>query len=90
MTLDLYRGESLAPSREWVALAPEERRRRTMAAVAAQDVTTLLDLLEAHHVRTHGQVSRETLRKYRLGGCTWLDYAGWHAVHPDPGPQQQA
>lgn len=86
MTLDLYRGESLAPSREWVALAPEERRRRAMAAVAAGDVATLLDLLEAHHVRTHGHSSKETLRKYRLGARTWLDYAGRSAVvvlHPE-------
>lgn len=68
-------------------LPPEERRRRAMEAVVAQDVETLLGLLEAHHVRTHGQVSNETLRKYRLGARVWLGYAQGHAVkvpHPDP------
>lgn len=87
MTLELYRRDALAPSRAWTALAPEERRRRAVAAVAAQDTPTLLDLLEAHHVRTHGHVSQETLRKYRLGARTWLAYAEGHAVnvlHPEP------
>ncbi|WP_216329531.1 site-specific integrase [Deinococcus aestuarii] len=86
MTLDRYKHESLAPSREWVNLNPEERRRRAVAAVAEQDVGTLLDLLEAHHVRTHGHVSQETLRKYRLGARTWLEYAQGNAIkvlHPD-------
>lgn len=57
-----------------------------MAAVSAQDLPTLLDLLEAHHVRTHGHVSPETLRKYRLGANTWLIYAAHHAInvlHPE-------
>lgn len=87
MTLELYRRDALAPSRAWTALAPEERRRRAVAAVAAQDTPTLLDLLEAHHIRTHGHVSQETLRKYRLGARTWLAYADGHAVnvlHPEP------
>ncbi len=75
MTLDLYKHEHLAPSREWVNLNPEERRRRAVAAVAEGDVGTLLNLLEAHHVRTHGHVSKETLRKYRLGARVWLEYA---------------
>ncbi|MFD2609160.1 tyrosine-type recombinase/integrase [Deinococcus taklimakanensis] len=86
MTLELFRHSSLAPSRAWVALAPEERRRRAVAAIASQDVVILLDLLEAHHVRTHGQVSPETLRKYRLGARTWLSYAAENAVtvlHPE-------
>ncbi|SMB77778.1 tyrosine-type recombinase/integrase [Deinococcus hopiensis] len=87
MTLDLYKHGQLAASREWVSLQSEERRRRAMAAVAEQDSATLLGLLEAHHVRTHGQVSQETLRKYRLGGRMWLGYAYSNAVkvlHPDP------
>jgi len=87
MTLDLYRHGQLAPSREWVNLNPEERRRRAVAAVAEQDVSTLLDLLQAHHIRTHGQISQQTLRKYRLGARTWLDYTHLNAVkvlHPDP------
>lgn len=87
MTLELYRRDALAPSRAWTALAPEERRRRAVAAVVAQDTPTLLDLLEAHHSRTHGHVSQETLRKYRLGAKTWLAYATDHAVnvlHPEP------
>lgn len=86
MTLDLYRNGPLAPSREWVNLGPGERRRRAVAAVAEQDVGTLLGLLEAHHVRTHGHVSAETLRKYRLGARTWLEYAQTGAVkvlHPE-------
>ncbi|MDK2013987.1 MULTISPECIES: tyrosine-type recombinase/integrase [unclassified Deinococcus] len=86
MTLDLFRHGPLAPSRAWVALTPEERRRRAVAAVASRDTVTLLDLLEAHHVRTHGQVSPETLRKYRLGARTWLTYATENAVnvlHPE-------
>lgn len=86
MTLDLYRQEQLAPVREWVNLNLEERRRRAVAAVAEQDTETLLSLLEAHHVRTHGHVSQETLRKYRLGARTWLDYAQNNAIkvlHPE-------
>lgn len=86
MTLDLYRRDALASSRAWTALAPEERRRRAVAAIGAQDVQTLLDLLEAHHIRTHGHVSQETLRKYRLGARTWLEYAAGQAVkvlHPE-------
>ena len=51
-----------------------------MAAVASQEVDTLLDLLTAHHVRTHGHVSQETLRKYRLGARSWLVYAQENAV----------
>ncbi|MFC3919229.1 tyrosine-type recombinase/integrase [Deinococcus metalli] len=47
---------------------------------------TLLDLLEAHHVRTHGHVSPETLRKYRLGARVWLT-AAWNGainvLHPE-------
>lgn len=87
MTLELSAHGALASSRTWVNLQPEERRRRAVAAVVAQDVDTLLDLLEAHHVRTHGHVSQETLRKYRLGGRVWLKHAHGHAVkvlHPDP------
>lgn len=87
MTLARYQHGPLAPSQAWVSLQPEERRRRAVAAVVAQDVDTLLGLLEAHHVRTHGHVSRETLRKYRLGARVWLTYAQDHAVkvlHPDP------
>lgn len=87
MTLDLYRQGPLAAAREWVNLNPEERRRRAVAAVAEGNVGTLLDLLEAQHVRTHGQVSAETLRKYKLGARTWLTYAQGNAVrvlHPDP------
>jgi integrase/recombinase XerC len=86
VTLAPYRQDGLAPSRAWVALAPEERRRRAVGAVATQDAATLLDLLGAHHVRTHGQVSLETLRKYRLGARTWLSAAWESAVnvlHPD-------
>lgn len=75
MTLERYRHGPLAPSREWVNLQPEERRRRAVAAVAEGNVGTLLELLEAHHVRTHGHVSKETLRKYRLGARVWLEYA---------------
>ena len=85
MTLVLSQNGHLAPSRAWVALSPEERRRRAVAAVAGQDTATLLGLLEAHHVRTHGHVSPETLRKYRLGARTWLEYAANQAVkvlHP--------
>lgn len=85
MTLIHAQHSHLAPSRVWVALAPEERRRRAVAAVASQDTATLLNLLEAHHMRTHGHVSPETLRKYRLGARTWLDYAATQAVkvlHP--------
>ena len=86
MTLDRYKHGQLAPSRTWVSLQPEERRRRAVAAVAEGDVGTLLDLLEAHHVRTHGHVSKETLRKYRLGARSWLEYAQGNAVkvlHPE-------
>ncbi|UQN09488.1 site-specific integrase [Deinococcus sp. QL22] len=57
-----------------------------MAAVTEGDTATLLDLLEAHFVRTHGHVSPETLRKYRLGARTWLSYAQANAVevlHPE-------
>ncbi|MBZ9751735.1 tyrosine-type recombinase/integrase [Deinococcus sp. HMF7604] len=85
MTLDLYRHGQLAPLRAWAALPLEERRRRAVAAVAGRDTATLLELLEAHHVRTHGHVSPETLRKYRLGAKTWLSYATDNAVkvmHP--------
>ncbi|WP_133161909.1 tyrosine-type recombinase/integrase [Deinococcus koreensis] len=87
MTLELYRHDHLALSRSWVSLSPEERRRRAVAAVAGQDMGTLLDLLDAHHVRTHGHVSGETLRKYRLGARIWLTYASTQAVnvlHPEP------
>ncbi|WP_424950334.1 hypothetical protein [Deinococcus sp.] len=45
----------------------EEHQRRAMAAVVAQDFDTLLGLMEAHHVRTHGHVSTETPRNNRLG-----------------------
>lgn len=86
MTLDLYRHGQLAPSREWVALNPDERRRRAVAAVTTQDLPVLLDLLTAHHVRTHGHVSEETLRKYRLGARVWLT-AAWNGainvLHPE-------
>ncbi|WP_295815599.1 tyrosine-type recombinase/integrase [uncultured Deinococcus sp.] len=86
MTMELYRHGQLAPSREWVALHPEERRRRAVAAVTDHDLVTLLDLLTAHHVRTHGHVSEETLRKYRLGARVWLT-AAWNGainvLHPE-------
>lgn len=86
MTLELYRHGHLAPSRAWVALTPEERRRRAVAAVADHDLPILLDLLTAHHVRTHGNVSEETLRKYRLGARVWLT-AAWNGainvLHPE-------
>ena len=80
MTIDLYRHGPLAPVREWLALQPEERRRRAVAAITADDRDTLCSLLEAHHTRTHGQVSPETLRKYRLGLKSWLDFARNNAV----------
>ncbi|WP_295821739.1 site-specific integrase [uncultured Deinococcus sp.] len=87
MTLNLYRQDQLALSRTWVNLPPDERRRRTMAAVADQDLHTLLDLLEAHHIRTHGHISAETVRKYRLGARVWLT-AAWNSainvLHPEP------
>lgn len=86
MTLELYQRDQLALSRTWVNLPLHERRRRTMAAVADQDLGTLLDLLEAHHGRTHGHVSPETLRKYRLGARLWLT-AAWNGainvLHPE-------
>lgn len=75
MTMELYRHGHLAPSRAWIILTPEERRRRAVAAVADHDLPVLLDLLTAHHVRTHGHVSEETLRKYRLGARVWLTAA---------------
>jgi integrase/recombinase XerC len=86
MTLELYRYGTLAPSRAWLALTPEEGRRRAVAAVAESDTALLLGLLKAHHLRTHSHVSPETLRKYRLGARTWLTYARENAVkvlHPE-------
>lgn len=87
MTLVRYQQGSLAPLREWISLLPGERKRRAVAAVAAGDRATLWSLLEAQHVRTHGHVSQETLRKYRLGLNAWLDFAQHHAVNllrPEP------
>lgn len=86
MILDVYKQDQLAPVRQWLALQPEERRRRAVAAVAEQDRATLWSLLEAHHTRTHGHVSSETLRKYRSGMNAWLNFAGGNAVnvlHPE-------
>jgi len=86
VTLDVYRHGTLAPVREWLALPPEERRRRAVTAVTADDREVLSSLLEAHHSRTHGQVSPETLRKYRLGLKSWLTFARNNAVnvlHPE-------
>lgn len=85
-TLDVHRASSLDLSRTWVSLTPDERKRRALHAIVARDVATLLDLLEAHHARTHGSVSRETLRKYKLGAKRWLAYAHANAVnvlHPE-------
>lgn len=87
MMLDLYRHGQLALFREWLALQPEERRRRAVNAITTDDKETLCSLLEAHHSRTHGQVSPETLRKYRLGLRSWLNFAQSNAVnplHPEP------
>ena len=87
MTLDLYRHGQLALFREWLALQPEERRRRAVTAITTDDKETLCSLLEAHHSGTHGQVSPETLRKYRLGLRSWLNFTQSNAVnplHPEP------
>jgi len=87
VTLDLYRHGQLAPFREWLALQPDERRRRAVTAITTDDRDTLCTLLEAHYARTHGQVSPETLRKYRLGLKSWLNFVQGNAVnalHPEP------
>lgn len=86
MKIALRRSSSLDASRAWINLTPDERRRRALHAIVARDVPTLLDLLEAHHARTHGLVSLETLRKYKLGARRWLSYAQDNAVnvlHPE-------
>ncbi|GGO37129.1 tyrosine-type recombinase/integrase [Deinococcus humi] len=86
MTLDLYRRETLAPSREWVSLQPEERRRRAVVAAASRDVDVLWSLTQAHHTRRAGVSSAQTLRKYRLGLQRWLTYTAGQAVnvlHPE-------
>lgn len=80
-TLELRKHGELAPSREWVALNPEERRRRAVVAVADHDLATLLDLLPAHHVHTHGHVSNETVHKYRLSVWVWLTSAWTGAIN---------
>lgn len=79
MTLAVYGQGQLAPFRAWISL--KERKRRAVAAIAVGDRETLWSLLEAQHVRTHGHLSRETLRKYRAGMNKWLDFAGHNAVN---------
>ena len=81
MTLAPYEQGRLAPFRTWISLSPEERKRRAVAAIATGDRETLWSLLEAQHVRTHGHLSRKTLRKYRSGMNAWLDFAGRNAVN---------
>lgn len=86
MTLQLYVKDSLAPSREWVNLPPEERRRRAMMAATERNLEVLWALTRAHLTRQAGERSVHTLRLYRVGLRRWLEFTARQAVnvlHPD-------
>lgn len=80
------RHDHLATSREWVALNPEERRRRAVLAATEKDLAVLWSLTQAHLTRQAGERSLHTLRLYRVGLRRWLDFTSGQAVnvlHPD-------
>lgn len=81
MTLDLQRSSALAVSREWVNLLPEERRRRVLEAAAGHDLDILWSLTSAYLLRSTGETSAQTQRKYRLGVRRWLAYCAVQAVN---------
>lgn len=94
MTLDVYRAGPIDRAREWTALAPEERRRRAVAAVASKDVAVLWSLTGAH-LALHGAsgvlTSRHTLTAYRAGVRALVRYAAenaWTLARPTPDDAQ--
>lgn len=83
-TLDLYRGDLLAQSREWTGLHDEELRRRAVRAAGERDTAQLLSLVTAYLSHAGGSgvlTSRHTLNAYRTGVKQFLGWAEVNAVN---------
>lgn len=84
MTLDLYRADLGGRTREWLALHPDERRRRSVQACAAKDAEALWSLTEAH-LSLYGAsgllASPHTFSAYRTGIRQFSQYAETHALN---------
>lgn len=89
MTLDLYRGDLQARTRELTTLTADERRRRAVAAASVKDAEALWALCEAYlaqHSTAGVLVSPHTIRNYRSSIRTFLAYAeshAWNLLRPD-------
>ncbi|WP_412030409.1 tyrosine-type recombinase/integrase [Deinococcus yunweiensis] len=84
MTLDVLRSALGDRSRAWLALHPDERRRRAVTACAQKDAGELWSLTEAH-LGLYGSsgvlVSPHTLSAYRTGVTQFVAYAGANALN---------
>ena len=84
MTLDVYRSALGDRTRGWLALHPDERRRRAVEACAQKDAGTLWSLTEAH-LGLYGAsgilVSPHTLSAYRTGVTQYVLYAQERALN---------
>lgn len=83
MTLDIYRGSSLARSREWTGLGDDELKRRAVKAAGEKDQAELLSLTLAylHHAGGSGMLtSLHTVKAYRTGVRQFLTWAEMNAV----------
>ena len=84
LTLDVYRADARARTREWTALTPDERRRRAVRAAAERDGEALWRLCEAYLVqraRSGLLTSPHTYRNYRSGMRAFVRYAGENALN---------
>ncbi|WP_034388512.1 site-specific integrase [Deinococcus sp. YIM 77859] len=84
MTLDRYRGDRLAQSREWVGLHDEELRRRAVRAAGDKDADALVSLTRAYltHQGSSGVLtSPRTIEAYTLGVRQFVGYAAANALN---------
>lgn len=83
MTLDHYRGDPLAQTREWTVLGDDELKRRAVKAAGERDTATLLSLTLAYlqHAGGSGMLtSPHTLKAYRTGVRQFLEWSDVNAV----------
>ncbi|WP_102128460.1 tyrosine-type recombinase/integrase [Deinococcus planocerae] len=84
MTLDVSRSDLGGRTREWLALHPDERRRRAVQACAVKDAGVLWSLTEAH-LGLYGAsgllASPHTFSAYRTGVRQFAEHAEANALN---------
>src|SRR6476469_7242460 len=83
-SLQIYRGDLLALSREWTTLHDDEITRRAVTAARDKDIITLVSLTTAHLSHAGGSgvlTSPHTVKAYELGVRQFLVWATDQAVN---------